>query len=83
MPVQEWSESFGPLDGNGQPIPYDELPATRTLRRGRPTHDSFVIRRADGVPHQIEASAVPIVGPDGSTGAIVVFWPVDADGETE
>jgi hypothetical protein len=26
---------------------------------------------------QIAASGIPIVGPGGSSGAIVIFWPVD------
>jgi hypothetical protein len=28
---------------------------------------------------EIAASAIPIVGPDGSSGAIVIFWPLSAD----
>ena len=76
----EWTASFGPLDEDGEPIPLDELPLTRALRDGRPAHAELSVRTADGVHHRIAASAMPIVGnAEGASGAMVIFWPVDAD----
>lgn len=76
----DWTASFGPLDVDGEPIPIDDLPLTRALRDGRPAHAEFSVRSADGKNHRIAASAMPIVGAgDGATGAMVIFWPVDAE----
>lgn len=79
LDLREWTASFGPLDGDGRPIPLDELPLTRALREGRPAHAQFHARAADGSTHEIAASAMPIVGMgSGVSGAMVIFWPVDA-----
>jgi PAS domain-containing protein len=81
--AQAWTTEFGPLDGNDVPIPYDEIPATVSLRENRPYHGNFRIRGANGDCFDIAASAIPIVGPGGASGAIVIFWPVTAEkGET-
>jgi PAS domain-containing protein len=80
LDVEAWTESFGPLDDDGAPIPLDRLPLTKALRDGRPGHAEFCVRSGDGVNHKIAASAMPIVGHgDGASGAMVIFWPVDAE----
>jgi PAS domain-containing protein len=79
MTVGEWTGQFGPFGDDEQPIPYEELPATRVLRENRPYHGKFRICAAGGHHQDIAASAIPIVGPGGSSGAIVIFWPLDAD----
>ena len=80
LPPGEWSSSFGPLDDEGQTIPIEELPLTQALRDGRPAHAEFCVRSIDGANHRIEASAMPIVGDaSGASGAMVIFWPVDAE----
>lgn len=79
MDPGSWTASFGPLDDAGEPIPIDDLPLTKALREGRPAHAEFSVRSADGKSHKIAASAMPIVGGgDGASGAMVIFWPVDA-----
>jgi PAS domain-containing protein len=80
MPAREWIETFGPFDDSGEPIAVDQLPLTTLLREGRPGHAEFTIRSTKGDRCAIEASAFPIVGSDsGSSGAMIVFWPVDED----
>ncbi len=82
MPVGVWTSEFGPFDGDDQPMPYDEIPATIALRDNRPYHGNFRIRGASGEHYDIAASAIPIVGANGASGAIVIFWPVtEAKGE--
>jgi PAS domain-containing protein len=76
IPASEWTAEFGPFDGNDLPIPYDEIPATLAVRENRPYHGMFRITSAHGGHHDVEASAIPIVGPGGASGAIVIFWPV-------
>jgi PAS domain-containing protein len=80
MSAQEWTTTFGPFGDDGEPIPYDKLPVTLALRGNRPSHGGFHIRFADGERHEIEASALPIVGDENFHGAIVVFWPVGGGG---
>jgi PAS domain-containing protein len=78
MPVEEWTRLFGPFDEKGDPINLDATPLTLALRDGRPHHAELRIRISGGAHQDIEASAIPIVGSGGFSGAIVIFWPVDA-----
>jgi PAS domain-containing protein len=75
---EEWSAEMGPVDEHGRPIPFDELPLTSALRDGRPGYAQFFIR-AEGGLLEIVAGTLPLVGPTGNNGALVVFWPVPAD----
>lgn len=75
LPASEWLATFGPFGADGEPMPFEELPLTRATRHNRAAHARFRIRSVQGEEHQIEASAFPIVGADGFSGAIAVFWP--------
>jgi PAS domain-containing protein len=81
LAAADWTSEFGPFDESGEAIPYDAIPATVALRSNRPYHGRFSIRGAGGQRMNIAASAIPIVGPEGSSGAIVIFWPVENGGE--
>lgn len=81
LTASEWTRMFGPFDESGQPMPYEELDATHIVRANNPYHGNFRICAANGI-QEIAASAVPIIGPGGSSGGIVFFWPVK-DGEGE
>jgi PAS domain-containing protein len=78
MTSAEWTRSFGPFDENGDPLNLEATPLTLALRHGRPHHARLRIRIATGGQQDVEASAIPIVGTAGSSGAIVIFWPVGA-----
>jgi PAS domain-containing protein len=80
LAADDWTSEFGPLDTDGDAIPFEQIPATIALRSKRPYHGRFAIRGAGGKRMEIAASAIPIVGPSGATGAIVIFWPVEEDG---
>ena len=82
MAASDWTAEFGPYGDDEQPMPYDEIPATLAVRDNRPYHGNFRISGANGQHYDIVASAIPIVGPGGATGAIVIFWPTsDEQGE--
>jgi PAS domain-containing protein len=85
LSAAEWTRAFGPLQEDGEPIPYDEIPATIAIRHERPFHGNFRIRAADGNHENIAASTIPIIGTRGPSGAIVIFWPlsVEQQGESE
>jgi PAS domain-containing protein len=87
-PANEWLAKFGPFEESGKPMELEASQLTKALRGGRAAHASFHVRSAAGKPHAIEASAVPIIGPDReSSGAMIFFWldetkehPVVSDG---
>ena len=76
----EWGTVFGPFDGEGRPIPYEELPLVIAVRQGRPAHSRFTIRSTDGSLHEIEVSAFPILTAARVRGAMAIFWPTSANG---
>lgn len=74
--ADEWLSTFGPFDPTtGDPIPLEQQAITKSLRANRPAHAKARIRSLDGTEHDIAVSALPIVGGDGFTGAMVFFWP--------
>ena len=83
MTAEEWTSAFGPFDGDGKPVDVDSLATTEAIRAGRPAHATFTIRTASGAPAAVEASAVPIVASEeGSSGAMILFWPLGEDGDS-
>jgi PAS domain-containing protein len=78
MPASEWGKAFGPFGDDGKPLPIEENPNTKALRRGRPGHGRFKIRSVRGDNYEIESSALPIVADGGQEGAMIFFWPTDA-----
>jgi PAS domain-containing protein len=82
MSAEEWISTYGPLDEEGNPIPLDDLPGTQAVRAGRPEHGVYRLRSAGGAEHQIESSTFPIIASEeGSSGAMILFWPLGANGE--
>jgi len=81
MSAVDWTSAFGPFREDGAAMSYEEIPATVALRRNRPFHGRFEIRAARGEHREVAASAIPIVGQRGSSGAIVIFWPVEDAGD--
>lgn len=79
MAVGDWTSEFGPFGEDEKPIPYEQIPATLAVREGKPFHGNFRICAAGGNHQDVAASTIPIVGPGGSSGAIVIFWPVGSN----
>jgi PAS domain-containing protein len=75
LTADEWNMQYGPLDSDGRPVPLDDLPLNVAVRESRPAYGRFWIR-ADRGPLEIEAAALPLLGPAGYHGALVVFWPL-------
>jgi PAS domain-containing protein len=79
IPAERWSQEFGPLGSGGERLDIETLPTTIPLRRGRPAHGRFCITSVAEERHEIEMSAVPIVGNDGFRGAMAFFWEVGGE----
>ena len=69
---EQWNAEFGPLDERGDPLASDRLPLAMALHEGRPAYGRYRIRAERGLV-EIEAGALPLVGPAGYHGAVVVF----------
>jgi PAS domain-containing protein len=79
MPASEWGKAIGPFDDEGEPMPIEEIPTTKALRRGRPAHGRFTVRSVKGEVYEIESTALPIVADGGQEGAMIFFWPRNAN----
>jgi hypothetical protein len=76
---EEWNARYGPMDSSGRPLPREELPLTTAVRESRPAYGRFFVHTDAGM-REVEAGALPLAGPGGYNGALLVFWPVPADG---
>ncbi|MEX2194238.1 MAG: hypothetical protein WD844_03055 [Thermoleophilaceae bacterium] len=81
MSRRQWNAKYGPSDEHGNPLAVDELPLAVAVREGRPAYGRFRVRGERG-RLEVEAGALPLLGPAGYHGAMVFFWvaPDDADG---
>jgi PAS domain-containing protein len=74
-PASEWSAYFRPRDGDGNVVPYEDLPLGVAIREGRPDHADLSVRDADHVEHKIGVTAFPLYAHPGELlGALAVFW---------
>jgi PAS domain-containing protein len=74
MPATAWATRFDPVAADGSDLSLEELPLGVALVQGRPAHGTLRIRAATGDQRTIEATAFPIVGHEGQSGAIAIFW---------
>lgn len=78
MTREEWNARYGPFDEHGSPLASDDLPLTVAIREGRPAYARLRIRGERGLL-EVEAGALPLLGPAGYHGAMVFFWVAGAD----
>jgi PAS domain-containing protein len=71
----EWNARYGPLDADGNRLPREKLPLVTAVRESRPAYGRFYVRLESGT-REVEVGALPLVGPGGYHGAILVVWPV-------
>ena len=77
---EAWSARYGPFDPSGAPLAADELPLTVAVREGRPASRRLRVRGDRGLL-DVEAVAVPLLGPAGYHGTRVFFWIGDQDAD--
>jgi PAS domain-containing protein len=74
MPSEEWGSRFAPTRPDGQPLDAAELPLSIALSDGRAAHAAMRITSASGRDEGIEVTAFPVIGQDGQSGALAIFW---------
>lgn len=74
MPAREWASRFSPTGRDGERLALDELPLVIALTQTRAAHREMRIKSATGEDRDIEVTAFPVVGHDGQSGAIAIFW---------
>jgi PAS domain-containing protein len=74
MPAEEWTARFDPTGPDGQPVRAEALPLGIALLEGRPAHAPLRITSGAGRAEQIQATAFPVIGRGGQTGALAIFW---------
>ena len=74
MPAEDWGSRFEPTGPDGRPVAVDELPLGIALLEGRPAHGPLRITSAAGRAEDIQATAFPVIGRGGQSGAIAIFW---------
>lgn len=74
MAAEEWSARFEPTGPDGRPVRVDELPLGIALLQGRPAHAPLRITSGAGRTEEIEATAFPVIGRGGQSGALAIFW---------
>ena len=75
---EEWNARYGPLDTDGNPVSREALPLTTAVRESRPAYGRFFVRTESGL-RELELGALPLTGPAGYHGAILVFWPLPTE----
>ena len=80
MTREEWNARYGPFDEHGRPLPPTELPLTLAIREGRPAYARLRVRGERGLL-EVEAGALPLLGPAGYHGAMVFFWVAGANAD--
>jgi PAS domain-containing protein len=77
-----WGTRFRPREPGGRELRVEELPLAIAVQFGRAGFARMQITGADGDDRDIEVTAVPIVRGGEQEGALALFWPVSAEGES-
>lgn len=78
VPLAQLAEFYAPLDENGEPLPFDQLPIRVALRERRPTQAKLFVHDSGGKAHRITTTAIPLDGQGGTLlGAMAIFWETD------
>jgi PAS domain-containing protein len=74
LEADEWSARFEPKGPDGESVDVERLPLGVALLEGRPAHALLRITSAAGRDEEIQATAFPLIGPRGQSGALAIFW---------
>lgn len=73
--LREWYDAFQPTDEDGSTIKMEDHPLNVARLRQQPSHRRLFFQGLDGVGHQIEGAAFPLLGQcNRHLGAVAIFW---------
>jgi PAS domain-containing protein len=82
FPISDYQELLDPRDIDESPMEARQMPIAIAFHERRPQQYRMIIHGADGVPHRIVTTAIPLDGQGGtSLGAMNFFWEEDDDQE--
>lgn len=71
----EWTQVFTIEGLDGSPVAYDELPVGIAHMEKRPAHGTHAFTTVDGIRHEIDVTAFPLLGrAEELLGVVAVFW---------
>ena len=75
----EWTRIFVVERLDGAPVRLDEMPVGIAHQERCPAHDTLAFTTQDGVRHEIEVTAFPLLGRDDDYfGVVAIFWELRA-----
>jgi PAS domain-containing protein len=75
MPLAALAGMGEPCDADDNPLPLERLPIAVALHERRPQQATLTVHGADGQPHRIVTTAIPLDGQGGALlGAMSIFW---------
>jgi PAS domain-containing protein len=78
--LDEWTMSFAPRTGEGEPLPAEQRPARIAFDERRAAHERFTITSTDGVDRDVAVTAFPLFAhADEFVGIVVIFWREEQD----
>jgi PAS domain-containing protein len=82
IPLTALHEFSAPRDADDQPLPLERMPIAVALRQRRPQQATMIVHGADGTPHRIITTAIPLDGQGGALiGAMSIFWEENGPGD--
>jgi PAS domain-containing protein len=73
--LDEWTATFQPRTGDGEPIPPERRPPRIALDQRRAAHERYRVTSVDGVERDVSVTAFPLFAhADEFIGIVAIFW---------
>jgi PAS domain-containing protein len=80
FPISALPALGDPRDADNNPLPLERMPISVALHERRPQQATLIVHDADGTPHRIVTTAIPLDGQGGVLlGAMSIFWEAAPD----
>lgn len=71
----EWTKLFLVENLDGRPLRVEEMPVGIAQFEKHPAHDTLAFTNANGIRHEVEVTAFPLLGrADELLGVVAVYW---------
>jgi PAS domain-containing protein len=75
VPMTALQRLGDPRDVDNNPLPLERMPISVALNERRPQQGTLIVHGADGRPHRIVTTSIPLDGQGGALlGAMSIFW---------